>query len=122
MDYLNRKGFGDTVKSACLGCPFSGNARWRWLCQHDPAGWDDAVAFDKAIRHGHPYASVQGQPLRGQYYLHRSGRPLDEVDLEPRTHRRHLTIVDSGQDEESDPDGCSPWSCRSGHAVDTKAA
>ncbi|MBV9844313.1 MAG: hypothetical protein JOZ47_04465 [Kutzneria sp.] len=119
VDYLAERGFAGTVKSACLGCPFHGNAGWRWIRDHDPDGWDDAVAFDKAIRDGYPHATTQGQELRGQYFLHRSCQPLDEVDLDPPA-RRHLRLVtaDSGAvDEEDDPDGCSPWSCRSGTAV-----
>jgi hypothetical protein len=27
--YLERAGWGDTAKSACIGCPFHGNAHWR---------------------------------------------------------------------------------------------
>lgn len=111
--YLEERGFANTPKSACLGCPFSGNARWRWLRETDPEGWQDAVDFDRRIRDGYARANSRRQPLRGRYYLHRSGRPLDEVDLTPPATRGHLRIVD----EESDPDGCSPWACRSGTAV-----
>jgi hypothetical protein len=107
--YLMAHGFGDTVKSACVGCPFHGNATWRWLRDHDPEAWADAIAFDEAIRHGYPHATDQGQPLRGRYFLHRSCQPLSEVNLDQPASVRQRHI-----DEESDPDGCSPWSCRSG--------
>jgi hypothetical protein len=108
--YLLARGFGDTVKSACIGCPFHGNAGWRWLRDHDLAAWEEAVAFDEAIRHGYPHANGQGQQLRGQYFLHRSCRPLSEVNLDPPALTRRPRMTD----EEPDPDGCSPWSCRSG--------
>lgn len=118
IEYLAERGFGQTVKSACVGCPFHGNVGWRWIRDHDPNGWAQAVEFDKAIRHGYPHATDHGQPLRGQYFLHRSCRPLDEVDLEPRTAlRRHLHLVAADAAEEADPDGCSPWTCRSGAAI-----
>jgi hypothetical protein len=56
--------------------------------------------------------------LRGQYFLHRSCRPLAEVDLDPpAATKRHLRLVTANAVEEDDPDGCSPWSCRSGTAV-----
>lgn len=123
VEYLAERGFGQTVKSACVGCPFHGNAGWRWIRDHDPDGWAQAVEFDKAIRHGYPRATEQGQPLRGQYFLHRSCRPLDEVDLEPRiASRRHLRLVALDAAEEADPDGCSPWTCRSGSAVSREEA
>lgn len=113
VQYLAERGFGETVKSACIGCPYSGNARLRWLRDADPDAWDDLVAFDRAIRHGSPRAIANGTPLRGEFFVHRSLRPLDEVDLTP-SRRRHLALVD----EDSDPDGCSPWTCRSGEPVD----
>jgi 3'-phosphoadenosine 5'-phosphosulfate sulfotransferase (PAPS reductase)/FAD synthetase len=123
IEYLAERGFGQTVKSACVGCPFHGNAGWRWIRDHDPDGWAQAVEFDKAIRHGYPHATDHGQPLRGQYFLHRSCIPLDEVDLEPRTtSRRRLHLVVADVEEEADPDGCSPWTCRSGTAVAEDAA
>jgi hypothetical protein len=63
-----------------------------------PEEFEDAVAFDAAIRHGHPAATRSGMPLHGTYYLHPSRKPLDEVDLG----------IDSGPE----PEGCSPWACR----------
>jgi hypothetical protein len=107
------------VKSACVGCPFHGNAGWRRLRDNDPDGWAEAVEFDKAIRHGYPRATTQGQQLRGQYFLHRSCQPLDQVDLDtPAKGKRHLQLIttEKARDEDDDPDGCSPWSCRSGAA------
>lgn len=126
MEFLAERGFGETVKSACVGCPFHGNAGWRWVRDNDPEGWAEAVEFDRAIRHGYPHATKQGQELRGQYFLHRSCLPLDQVDLETpmksRTAQRlRLISTDSahGVEEDGDPDGCSPWSCRSGEPVAT---
>ncbi|WP_091456503.1 hypothetical protein [Actinokineospora iranica] len=90
---------------------------WKWLRDNDPDGWADAVAFDKAIRHGHPHATAQGQPLRGQYFLHRSCVPLDQADLDtPTKTTRHLRLITSPTvtNEDGGSDGCSPWSCRSG--------
>jgi hypothetical protein len=89
LDYLTDHGFGHTVKSACVGCPFHGNASWRWIRDHDPDGWHEAVEFNKAIRHGYPHATQQGQKLRGRYFLHRSWQPLDHVDLGPPPTGRH---------------------------------
>ncbi|GAA1291840.1 hypothetical protein [Saccharothrix xinjiangensis] len=120
LEYLAERGFGQTVKSACVGCPFHGNAGWRWVRDHDPHGWAEAVEFDRAIRHGYPHATGRGQQLRGQYFLHRSCLPLDQVDLDvPARGKRHLRLVTAEPegDEDDDPDGCSPWSCRSGEPV-----
>lgn len=163
--WLAERGWGDTVKSACLGCPFHGNSGWRTrrdtcVCGHhrddhrrgipgltvtdeqrlrcahvvatepnpddpaepvavtcgcdgfDNAEWRDAVAFDAAIRKG----GARGLPLIGEAYLHRSRVPLDQAPIDKRTRRERagepLTIDSLAED--GDPDGCSPYGCRSG--------
>jgi hypothetical protein len=127
-DYLAERGFGETVKSACVGCPFHGNAGWRWLRDNDPDGWAEAVGFDKAIRDGYPHATTQGQQLRGQYFLHRSCQPLDEVDLarplpESATcgwsppSRWRTTIPTVARRGRVGPAPRSPWSVRHDNAA-----
>jgi hypothetical protein len=82
-----------------LGCPFHTDTKWARLLAADPAGWADAVAFDKLIRHGPARANADGHPLRGQFFLHRQRIPLDQVRLRPQP-------VDN-----ADTPGCGPWTC-----------
>lgn len=63
-------------KSSCIGCPFHSDAMWRDLRDNAPDEWADAVAVDKAIRTG---GNLRG--IRAQQFMHRSLKPLDEVDL-----------------------------------------
>lgn len=81
--------FPTPPKSACIGCPFHGDAQWRALRDVDPAEWDDAVAFDAAIRDGNVRIGKEG--MRGQVFLHSSLKPLPLVDLS--------TPKDHGQDD-----------------------
>jgi hypothetical protein len=111
----------DRYRIFAITCPFHGNAGWRWIRDNDPDGWADAIAFDHAIRNGYPHATQAGHALRGQYFLHRSCRPLDEVDLDQPT-RRSLQLIGPSSTEADDPDGCSPWSCRSGTAAEPERA
>ena len=60
-------------RSSCYFCPFHSDAEWRDLRDGDPDEWEDAVAFDRAIRNQ--------VDLRHQAYLHRSCVPLGEADL-----------------------------------------
>ncbi|RNH99690.1 hypothetical protein EEZ25_22170 [Micromonospora aurantiaca] len=99
LRYLTDNGLADTPRSACVGCPFRTDAEWARLRRDDPAGWNDAVAFDAAIRHGSARANAAGQPLRGQFFLHRQRVPLDQVTLRPRA------------DVDGDVPGCGPWTC-----------
>jgi hypothetical protein len=100
------------AKSACIGCPFHGNRQWRDLRDNHPDEWADAVAFDVAIRKG----GARGLPLSGEAFLHRARVPLDLVDL--RTARERAEDVGQfslwDEVEDGDPDGCSPYGCRSG--------
>jgi hypothetical protein len=62
-------------KSACTFCPYRDDHGWRDMRDNDPGAWADAVAVDRAIRE---------RTIRGtthQLYIHRSGIPLEHVDL-----------------------------------------
>jgi hypothetical protein len=111
--YLERAGWGDTAKSACIGCPFHGNRQWRELRDQHPAEWADAVAFDAAIRKG----GARGLPLNGEAFLHRSRVPLDLAPIDRWTRgdiAEATAEVQGDLFEDGDPDGCSPYGCRSG--------
>lgn len=112
MKYLTERGWGNTVKSACIGCPFHGNRQWRDLRDNHPEEWADAVEFDAAIRKG----GSRGLPLNGEAFLHRSRVPLDLAPIDRLTAREFADSEPSLLDliEEGDADGCSPYGCRSG--------
>jgi 3'-phosphoadenosine 5'-phosphosulfate sulfotransferase (PAPS reductase)/FAD synthetase len=117
--YLTDHGFGDTPRSACIGCPFHRDAFWTHIKQTSPAEWDDAVAFDHAIRHGSPHATATGHPLRGTFYLHHTRVPLDQAAL---TTRPAGGVDGAGEDVWAEPDGCSPFTCRTTHPTETTPA
>jgi hypothetical protein len=112
-NWLDAKGW-TVAKSACIGCPYHGNAQWRDLRDNHPDEWADAVAFDEAIRKG----GARGLPPNGEAFLHRSRVPLAVAPIDHRTRserRGHqLDLLDL---ELGDPDGCSPFGCRSGVEV-----
>ncbi|WP_336814144.1 hypothetical protein [Bosea sp. MMO-172] len=74
LAWLRRHGYPKPPKSACIGCPFHDNGRWRDMRDHDVEAWADAVEVDRALR-----AGLRG--IRGEVFLHRSCVPLDEADL-----------------------------------------
>jgi len=75
-------------KSSCVGCPYHSNNEWRSLT---PAEFRDACEFDRAIRNK--------VGLRGQAYLHRSCRPLEEVDLRTKDEKAGQLQFDFVKDE-----------------------
>lgn len=82
LAWLNRNDYPLPPKSACIGCPFHADARWRHMRDHDPDAWSDAIEVDRMIRTG-----LRG--IRGEVFLHRSAVPLKEADLS--------TLADHGQ-------------------------
>ncbi|MBY5760214.1 hypothetical protein HFO07_26750 [Rhizobium leguminosarum] len=85
LAWLRRHDYPEPPKSACIGCPFHDDRRWRALRDHDPEAWADAVTVDRAIRTG-----VRG--IRGEVYLHRSAVPLDGADLSTDADRGQLDL------------------------------
>ena len=73
ISWWRNKGMAAPPRSSCCGCPFHRDSEWRWLKENDPAGWADAVEFDRKIRRAGDHET--------EGYLHRSVVPLDEVDL-----------------------------------------
>lgn len=109
--YLRHRGWGSVAKSACIGCPYHGNRHWREMRDTRPADFADAVQFDEAYRVGAGMAS--------QRFLHESCLPLAVAPIDKIQRREHeqLDLLDleySLRIEEGDPDGCSPYGCRSG--------
>jgi hypothetical protein len=74
LDWLAANGYPTPPKSACTFCPFHSDRAWRELRDTDAAGWNEAVAVDRAVRHGF-------KNLKGTMYLHASLVPLEDVDL-----------------------------------------
>lgn len=73
-------------RSACLGCPYHSDAEWRRI-KANPKYWSDVTEFDRAIRNS--------GGMRGKVYLHRSLKPLDEVDFSTAEDRGQLNMFNN---------------------------
>lgn len=76
-------------KSACTFCPYTDNARWRDMKANDPESWADAVEIDRVIRPGMPGPR---RPKGASWFIHRSGVPLDQVDLSNAEDRGQIDL------------------------------
>lgn len=83
--WLGEAGHPIPPKSSCLGCPFHSDAEWRRIRDESPEEWADTVAVDAAIRHGIP-------GVQGAAYMHRSCRPLGDVELGGAADDGQLTL------------------------------
>lgn len=79
MQWMKRNGYPEPPRSACIGCPYHSNFEWRHMKLNDPESFADAVDFDYKLRE--QSKRNVGNKYRNIPYLHRSGVPLDQVDL-----------------------------------------
>jgi hypothetical protein len=84
LKWVADHGYPTPPKSSCIGCPFHDDLQWRNLAPNEFA---DAVAVDAAIRR---------QPgFRGEQYMHRSLKPLDQVDLSTDEDRGQIDLFNN---------------------------
>jgi hypothetical protein len=87
LRWLEKHGYPTPPRSACIGCPYNSDRRWRDMRDSDPVSFADAVAVDAAIR------NMPG--FRGQSFMHRSMKPLDQVDLSNAEDRGQLNLFNN---------------------------
>ena len=70
-------------RSACVICPYRSDEHWLELKQSEPDSYEEAVHFDRWLRHStkNPVREL----LHGRPYLHAARRPLDSVIDEQET-------------------------------------
>lgn len=82
LRWMEERQYPKPPKSSCIGCPFHSDAQWRALT---PEEFADAVEVDRAIRN-------PGRGIRGQQFMHRSLKPLDQVDFSTAEERGQLNL------------------------------
>lgn len=87
LDWCDKHGYARPPRSACVGCPFRGTDEWIAL-RADKRDWEDAVEFDAALRANQRLASR----FQGEAYLHRSAKPLTEVDFRTDEEKGHVSL------------------------------
>lgn len=88
LKWMEGKGYEKPVKSACTFCPYHDNALWRDMKANDKTSWNEAIEVDEMIRGG-----VRG--TTDKLFLHRSGKPLAEVDLRSAEDAGQLSMFDN---------------------------
>jgi hypothetical protein len=76
--WMYDKGYPKPPRSACTYCPYHSNAEWQRLKTEEPEAFQSAVEYEAKLQH----AIGQVSNLQGTPFLHRSGRPLANVDFE----------------------------------------
>jgi hypothetical protein len=77
QEILKDEGLPVAQRSACVFCPYHSDAYWHWLKNEHHAEFDRAVEFDRESR------DMRVRGVRELAYVHRSLKPLDQVDFDP---------------------------------------
>lgn len=76
LDWMERNGFPEPPRSACIYCPFHDAKQWRRLQVEEPQEFARAVQFEKDIQ-----AAKSQVLMRGVPYLTRKCQPLETIDF-----------------------------------------
>lgn len=82
LRWMEERKYPQPPKSSCIGCPFHSDEQWRALT---PDEFADAFEVDRAIRN-----PTRG--LRAQQFMHKSLKPLDQVDFSTPEERGQLNL------------------------------
>lgn len=88
IDYLKKENIPLPEKSACIVCPYHNDAYWHFMKTERQEEFADAVEFDKNIRTG-------SRNVRDKLYLHRSCKPLDEVEFNKKENDKQLDMFNN---------------------------
>jgi len=76
--WMKKSGYPEPPRSACYYCPFHSDEEWRRLRNDEPLFFKKAILFDKQITE----LSKQDKAMKMEAYLHRSCKPLGEIDFD----------------------------------------
>jgi hypothetical protein len=83
------KGYPIPPKSSCIVCPFHSDSFWQDMKDNEPEEFEEACLFDEAIRW-----SMTRFTLKSPAFLHRSMKPLRDVDFKKGYHNNLFTNME----------------------------
>ena len=88
LEWMKANGYPEPPRSACVFCPFHGDAEWKRLKDHEPKEFERAVDFETKMH----AAQLSQETLRGIPFLHSSCIPLGEVDFHDEKAKQQLEL------------------------------
>lgn len=77
-------------RSACTFCPFHSNAEWARIKKEDPESFQQAVDIDHMLRQE---GARCNRGMDQKLWLHKSCKPLDEIDFDSITGNRGQSLL-----------------------------
>lgn len=96
--WMEEHGFPKPPRSACRYCPYKSDHEWRLLRNIEPEEFAMAVKFEKDLQEFHAAAPIGTGKVRGTPFLHRSLKPLDQVDFSTDVQRGQGLLAGFGNE------------------------
>jgi len=91
IEWMEDNFYPTPPRSACTFCPYHSNKEWLDIKNGDPEEWKEVVAMDRAIRNQERFKEKnKDQEVIDEIFLHRSCKPIDEVDFENEKNKDQL--------------------------------
>lgn len=89
LDWLEGRVPHEVPRSACVFCPFHSDAEWQRIKDRGGEDWRRAVEIDHVLR---TTGAVANRDMRQSMYVHRTCKPIDEIDFRPRVNPKELQL------------------------------
>jgi hypothetical protein len=91
IEWMEDNFYPTPPRSACTFCPYHSNKEWLDIKNGDPEEWKEVVAMDRAIRNQERFKEKnKDQEVIDEIFLHRSCKPIDEIDFEKEKNKKQL--------------------------------
>ena len=90
LEWMEANGHPKPPRSSCVFCPFHSPKEWRRLQLEEPDEFAKAVEYEKQLQ----AAAANDEVIRSVPYLHRSCKPLDEIDFRTDVERGQQLLWD----------------------------
>ena len=84
LQWLEDNFYPAPPRSACTFCPYHSNKEWLNIKNDNPEEWKEVVEMDRILRNSNRFKKDNkgSGTLKDEIFLHRSCKPIDEVDFE----------------------------------------
>jgi len=92
IEWMEDNFYPTPPRSACTFCPYHSNEEWIRIKNDSPEEWKEVVAMDRAIRSQERFKEKNkgSASLKDEIFLHRSCKPIDEVDFAKEKNKKQL--------------------------------
>lgn len=91
LRWMKGCGYPTPPRSACVYCPYHSDAEWARLKTEEPLEFDKAVDFEQRLQ----FAASKASSMRSVPFLHRSCKPISQVDFSTEEERGQLNMFNN---------------------------